>query len=65
MRALWTIVRVAVVLLALATLGLVAFWVGDPSGTTIDPQGALIDALALAALIIAAASLWRDRSRLL
>lgn len=64
MRALWTAFRVAVALVALFTMTVTVFWVGSPSGTSIDPQGAFVDVLALSALILAAVSLWRDRARL-
>jgi hypothetical protein len=40
------------------------FWISSPSGTTIDPTGAIIDAVALVVLVAAAWSLWRDRARL-
>ena len=63
MRALWTIGRIALALLALATTFFTALYVSGPSGTSVDPSGAVIDAVALVVLIAVAWSLWRDRGR--
>jgi len=63
-RALWTIARIIVALLALGTTAVTALFVTGPSGTSVDPNGALIDAVALVILIAVAWSLWRDRGSL-
>ena len=64
MRALWTIVRILVALLALGVTLVTPLFVSSPSGTTIDTTGAVIDAVAVIALVASAWSLWRDRARL-
>ncbi|HET7701447.1 MAG TPA: hypothetical protein VFM06_11350 [Candidatus Limnocylindria bacterium] len=64
MRAVWTIIRIGVVLVAVATLFVTILFVSGPAGTTIDTQGLLVDAIAVAALLFCAATLYRDRSRL-
>jgi riboflavin transporter FmnP len=38
--------------------------VSTPSGTSIDPSGAVIDAIALVVFVVIAWSLWRDRRSL-
>ena len=64
MRALWTIARILLALLALATSFVTVLFVTGPSGTSVDPNGAVIDAVALVVLVAVAWSLWRDRGRL-
>jgi hypothetical protein len=59
----WTIYRVAVIVLALLTMFVTPVFVSTSSGTTLDPAGAWIDVLALAAFTVAAGSLWSDRRR--
>jgi hypothetical protein len=59
----WTIYRVAVILLALFTMFVTVAFVSGPSGTALDPAGAWIDVLALAALSVSVGSLWSDRRR--
>jgi hypothetical protein len=63
-RALWTVVRILVLLAALATLFVTPLFVSSPSGTSIDTNGAVIDAIALLILAVVAWSLWRDRRAL-
>jgi len=64
MRALWTLVRV-LVLLACAYVVLAApVFVSSPSGTSIVTSGVIIDAVALVVAVVAAWSLWRDRRAL-
>jgi hypothetical protein len=63
-RALWTLVRVLVGLVAIAVMLTAALFISGPSGTTIDPGGALIDAIAVLVLLAVLWSLWRDRARL-
>ena len=53
--------RIVVLLLALATLFMAVLLVSSPSGTTVDPTGAIVDAIAVIVLIVVAWSLWRDR----
>lgn len=65
MRALWTLVRVLLLVAALATLFVTPLFVSSPSGTSIDVMGALIDAIALVILVLMAWSLWRGRRSLL
>lgn len=48
-------------LAAVATIALVVFFVSTPNGTTIDPSGAVIDAIAVVILVVGLWSLWRDR----
>lgn len=64
MRALWTIARILIGLLALGTTFVTVLFVTGPSGTSVDPSGAVIDAVALVILVAVAWSLWRDRGRL-
>ena len=52
------------ILVAIFTMSVTVFWISSPSGTTIDPNGAIVDAVALVVLIAAGWSLWRDRARL-
>lgn len=59
----WTIYRVAVIVLALFTMFVTPVFVSGPSGTTLDPAGAWIDVLALAALTVSVGSLWSERRR--
>lgn len=59
----WTIYRVAVIVLALLTMFVTPVFVSGPSGTTLDPAGAWIDVLALAALTVSVGSLWSERRR--
>jgi hypothetical protein len=63
-RLLWTLVRAVIVLAAIVVLTITPLWISSPSGTTLDTSGAVIDAIALAALIVSLWSLWRDRARL-
>ena len=63
MRIFWTIYRVLVIVFALGILFVTPVFVTGPNGTTLDPQGSLIDALAIAALTVSAGSLWSERSR--
>ncbi|MEK6206271.1 MAG: hypothetical protein AABM32_01375 [Chloroflexota bacterium] len=62
-RIAWTIYRVAVIVLALLTMFVTPVFVSGPSGTTLDPAGAWIDVLALAALTVSVGSLWSERRR--
>jgi hypothetical protein len=55
---------VLVIVLALATTVFTPVWMEGPDGRTIVPGGAVIDLIALAAIIAAAFSLWRDRRAL-
>lgn len=64
MRALWSIVRIVIALLAVGTTLVTVFFVTGPSGATVDSSGAVIDAVALVVLIAVAWSLWRDRRSL-
>ncbi len=64
MRALWTIVRILVALAAIGVTIVTPFFRGDAGGTTIDTNGAVIDAVAVVVLVAALWSLWRDRARL-
>lgn len=64
MRALWTIARILLALLALAASFVTVLFVTGPSGTSVDPSGAVIDVIALVVLVAVAWSLWRDRGRL-
>ena len=59
----WTIYRVAVIVLALFTMFVTPVFVPTSSGTTLDPAGALIDVLALAALTVSVGSFLSDRRR--
>jgi hypothetical protein len=63
-RALWTLARIVIALLAIGTALVTVFFVTGPSGTTVDSNGAVIDAVALVVLIAVAWSLWRDRRSL-
>jgi flagellar biosynthesis protein FliP len=63
-RALWTLIRIVVLLASLATLFVTVLFVSTPSGTSIDPSGAVIDAIALVVFVVIAWSLWRDRRAL-
>jgi hypothetical protein len=63
-RLLWTIVRILVLLAALATLLLTVLFVSSPSGTSVDTNGAIIDGIALVIFVLVAWSLWRDRHSL-
>jgi hypothetical protein len=63
-RALWTIARILVLLAALGTLFVTPLFVSSASGTSIDTNGAVIDAIALLILAVVAWSLWRDRRAL-
>jgi hypothetical protein len=53
-----------VILIAVATTFVTALFVEGPSGRTILLDGLVIDLIALAAIIAAAFSLWRDRRAL-
>lgn len=64
MRVLWTLVRIVVALAALGVLLLTPLFVSSPSGTTIESAGAVIDAIAIAVLVVDAWSLWRGRRTL-
>lgn len=64
MRALWTVVRILLLLACLTQLFVTVLFVSSPSGTTIDPNGAIIDAIAVIVLVVVAWSLWRDRRAL-
>ena len=57
-------VRIVVVLIALGALLLTPLFVSSPSETTIEPAGAVIDLIAIAALLFAVWSLWRGRRTL-
>ena len=59
----WTIYRVAVIVLALFTMFVTPVFVSTSGATTLDPAGAWIDVLALAALTVSVGSLWSDRRR--
>lgn len=56
----WSLVRGVILLFALVTLFVTPLFVSDPSGSTVDAEGAWIDLLALAALVLAIEGLWRD-----
>ena len=64
MRVLWTLVRVLLLLAALATLFVTPLFVSSPSGTNIEAMGAVVDAIALVILVLMGWSLWRDRRAL-
>ena len=64
MKIFMTIVRVALALIAAVVLFVEPFWVQSPSGTTIDPTGALIDAVAAIVLIGMVVWMWIDRKNL-
>jgi hypothetical protein len=64
MRAVWTTVRIVVVLACVVALLLTSVFVTGPSGTSIDPIGAAIDVIAVGVLLIMAWSLWHDRRAL-
>jgi hypothetical protein len=59
----WTIYRVAVIVLALFTMFVTPVFVSTSGATTLDPAGAWIEVLALAALTVAVGSLWSERRR--
>ena len=61
---MWTIARIIVALLALGVSFVTVLFVSGPGTTSLDPSGALIDAVALAVLIAVAWSMWRDRRSL-
>jgi hypothetical protein len=63
MRILWIAVRALLVLAALATLVVTPLFVTSPAGTSVDTNGAVIDAIAVVVLVLVAWSLWRDRRR--
>ena len=56
----WSLIRGAILLFALVTLFVTPLFVSGPSGSAVDPEGAWIDLLALAALVLAIEGLWRD-----
>lgn len=58
---IWTIVRVLLALLALATLFVTPLWMEGSSGREIVVVGAIIDLVALAILTVVAWSWWRSR----
>lgn len=60
MRMVWSLIRAAILLFGLVTLLVTPVFVSGPSGTSVDPEGAWIDLLALAALVLAVEGLWRD-----
>ena len=64
MRVLWTIVRILLLLVSLATLFVTVIFVSSPTGSSIEPSGAVIDAVSLVVLVLVAWSLWRDRQAL-
>ncbi len=64
MRIVWTLVRALIALAAVGILLVTPVFVTGPNGTSIEPAGALIDAIALVVLVGVLWSLWRDRSRL-
>ena len=64
MRVLWTLVRILILLASLATLVVTVLFVSSPTGTSIDPGGAVVDAIALVILVFVGWSLWRDRRAL-
>jgi flagellar biosynthesis protein FliP len=64
MRMLWTLVRILVLLASLATLVVTVLFVSSSTGTSIDPGGAVVDAIALVILVFVGWSLWRDRRAL-
>lgn len=59
----WTIYRVAVIVLALFTMFVTPVFMATAGATTLDPAGAWIDVLALAALTVSVGSLWGERRR--
>ena len=59
----WTIYRVAVIVLALFTMFVTPVFVSTSGATSLDPAGAWIDVLALAALTVSVGSLWSERRR--
>jgi hypothetical protein len=58
------IVRILLALASVATLFVTALFVSSPSGTTIDPSGAIVDLIAVIVLALIAWSIWRDRRAL-
>jgi hypothetical protein len=63
-RALWTLVRI-LILLACAYVFLASpVFASSPSGTTIVTSGVIIDAVALVVAVVAGWSLWRGRRAL-
>lgn len=64
MRAFWTFVRFVVVVACILTLFVSPVFVTGPSGTSVEAAGVVIDLIALAILVAAAWSLWRDRTAL-
>lgn len=63
MRIFWTIYRVLVIVFSVGVLFLTPLFMTGPNGTTVDPQGSLLDALAIAALTVSVGSLWTERRR--
>lgn len=61
MRIVWTLVRIVLTLGALATLFVTPLSVAGPSGTSVDTNGALIDAVAVIVLLATLYAIWRDR----
>ena len=64
MRLLWTLVRILLLLASLATLFVTVLFVSSTTGTSIDPSGAVVDAISLVVLVVVGWSLWRDRRAL-
>ena len=60
MRLFWILARVVLIVLALLTSVVTVLFVSGPSGTTVEPGGAVIDLIALVVVIACVASLWRD-----
>jgi len=64
MRALWTIVRLVVLVVAVGITLVTVLFVSGPGGTTIDTTGAFMDGVALLVIVLVLWSLWRDRRAL-
>ncbi|HEY7624577.1 MAG TPA: hypothetical protein VIA63_06085 [Candidatus Limnocylindria bacterium] len=62
-RLAWTVYRVLVILFALAVMFVTPVFTSGPNGTSVDPAGGLIDALAIAALTVSAGSFLSERRR--
>ena len=64
MRAFWSILRVVIALAAVGLVAATVVFVTGPSGTSLDPNGVAIDAVAVIVLVAVTWSLWRDRRSL-
>ena len=57
------LIRAVVIAVALVVLFLTPLFVTGPSGTTIEPVGAVVDALAVLAIVVAAGTWLAGRRR--